>query len=329
MLKVLKLIKEEHLKDVEIAKRQRFTMQGLCIIAASLNEKGDITHKEVIAFRDFIERNAENPRRGGYYWSRDCYNTERLEWLNEQIAILEGAKTFFKKSDLRAGMRVYVEIDDKTHFVTPCLKYITEADGSNICLDNYDINLNWKSSNCYSFDIKRIFDVPKDKYEYFNPDKKGALLFDSDNVTPVKIGKWYYFDRAILYAQKVLDGDIYGYGVLVTGEWCDYFFLDKDNDIRLATDDEVKQMLIKEAKKRGFNRDNLKWTHKNRDMANTPFQCTNFTDLRYKSTGNALTLLAGLVFEGGVWADIVTEPVKKMSVEEIQIALGYKVEIVE
>ena len=89
---------------------------------------------------------------------------------------------------------------------------------------------------------------------------------------------------------------------------------------RLATEEEVSEALINEAKKRGFNNiGNLKIKNTVGSISNGFVTTTN--DFYYYYKGNTLRLDGAVIFNNGVWAEIIEEP--KETEEEIKRVLNY------
>jgi hypothetical protein len=103
------------------------------------------------------------------------------------------------------------------------------------------------------------------------------------------------------------------------------------SNLRPATDKEVETALIKEAKKRGF-KEGVYFNlirgcigSKNEDKITSSFKLKNQKSqhrLIWDSLGSCYT-----VFKAGRWATILPNK-KKMSLGEIESALGYEVEII-
>ena len=75
----------------------------------------------------------------------------------------------------------------------------------------------------------------------------------------------------------------------------------------LATEEEVREALINEAKKRGFNNiGNLKIKNTVGSISNGFVTITN--DFYYDYKGNTLRLDGAIIFNNGVWAEIIEEP---------------------
>jgi hypothetical protein len=74
--------------------------------------------------------------------------------------------------------------------------------------------------------------------------------------TELEVGKWYYNDyNQLWFVTKIKDYCAYGYGFKSCGEWaCESKKYNYSLDLKPATDEEVEQALIKEAKKRGFKK---------------------------------------------------------------------------
>jgi len=150
-------------------------------------------------------------------------------------------------------------------------------------------------------------------------------------VIEFEVGKWYKDtdDGYICCCQEHDNYDLIGYGFeLIYGEliWCETVYVRKESAI-LATEQEVGEVVIKEAEKIGFKEgmmyikcleDGELWNLRDKDK-----KCYIF-DFQLNE---GLRLGAAFIFKDGKWAEIIDEP-KKMTVSEISEKLGYKVEII-
>ena len=80
MLDILEIVKEAHLRDIEISNKWGCKIEGLCLIA-----KQNLSSEQYIVFIDLLKSSTGSDL-GLFIWDRDNKNTGRLEWLNEQIA---------------------------------------------------------------------------------------------------------------------------------------------------------------------------------------------------------------------------------------------------
>lgn len=155
----------------------------------------------------------------------------------------------------------------------------------------------------------------KNVIEKYYPELKPALR---------EKGKWYIsLDGRFLHNYQ----GSYSYGFNWSGNWSNTLHASESmDDFRPATDKEVEEALIKEAKKRGFKE-------------GVRFNSAYSGNIHGRNTGVVselnLSINIGLhtnnqwVFYKGKWAEIVSEPVKKMTVSEICKELGYNVEIIK
>lgn len=97
---------------------------------------------------------------------------------------------------------------------------------------------------------------------------------------------------------------------------------DSDGNNREATPQEVESALIAEAKKRGFTK-NISYTITNGDNI---IESKNSERFGFDDYSNKLLFNNWSIFENGQWATII--PQKKMTKEQIEKELGYKIEIV-
>ena len=136
----------------------------------------------------------------------------------------------------------------------------------------------------------------------------------------VKISGWFKDetqDDFLAYYKN----NIRQYGINSTGHWfdnCSSHCLDSNDES--ATNQEVEQALIKEAKKRGF-KEGVKYI-----CEGFPVVLINFLELTYYSgSGGYLTDgHGGSIFNDGKWATII-EDKKEMTHEQIEEELGYSI----
>lgn len=141
----------------------------------------------------------------------------------------------------------------------------------------------------------------------------------------LEVGKWYKprnerIKSLFVPNKEQCDGNM-GYGFNFHGEFKESHFNligSSPNDFELATEEEVREALINEAKKRGFNNiGNLKIKNTVGSISNGFVTITN--DFYYDYKGNTLKLDGAVIFNNGVWAEIIEEPTK----EEINRVLNY------
>ena len=137
-------------------------------------------------------------------------------------------------------------------------------------------------------------------------EKEFPKLFKKDNLV---VGKWYKSGKCLFNYQK--NSNVYGFfkdGIWTYKNWSWSF---RDKNASLATDEEVKQALIKEAKKRGFKEGvNYKSMNNELSVLKAPF--------RYQEIKkNTLDIWGGYnIFKDGVWATIVEETITKEQAEK-------------
>lgn len=143
-------------------------------------------------------------------------------------------------------------------------------------------------------------------------DKEGLLKEE------FKVGKWYKWDKTektdvLFYATELTDYPaIYGYGFGGKGVWSDetFFYRNPNNyndaltHLIPATDQEVEEALIKEAKKRGYKSGNYEC------LKGSTF--THNDDYEY-DRGELFTGFINdqrnIIFSNGKWAEIVEETI--------------------
>jgi hypothetical protein len=154
-----------------------------------------------------------------------------------------------------------------------------------------------------------------------NIEKEFPKLFKTDKL---ETGKWYktpggtiFFSEEIIHNIKVSDiTRLYGYGVDDEGDWRDSFW--GDYNWELATDKEVEEALIKQAKKRGFKNGNYQC------LSSPNWTITEVKD-NYIFENNSLWMgvkgYSNCVFTNGKWAEII----KIITKEEAEKKLGKKI----
>lgn len=150
----------------------------------------------------------------------------------------------------------------------------------------------------------------------------------------LEVGKWYKVDEepnTLWFIESIRNDFGVGYGICF-GDWrdyCDSIQINKPSYYTFApaTDKEVEEALIKEAKKRYKIGDKIKiFNQENNDNELRGFS------LDFINDENVLSATNGgydCLFDKGKWAEIISEPVKKMTVSEICKELGYDVEIIK
>lgn len=167
--------------------------------------------------------------------------------------------------------------------------------------------------------IKKLSTQDQIVEEYLNK------WFPEAFIKELEIGEWYkikHHDCALINYQP---GKSYGLGL--AGLWCDNFnnkFL-KTNAIE-ATDEEVKQALIKEAEKRGFKK-GVEFTPLYSD-GTSHYDSSKFNDDDYfifDEDQNSLDIPGFRMFCKGIWAEIKNDPVT-LNFQEIADKFGIDVE---
>jgi hypothetical protein len=148
-----------------------------------------------------------------------------------------------------------------------------------------------------------------------NIEKEFPKLFKEDDLKIV--GNWYKnpaTGQAVFYVVNIIEDRCFCYGVNYSGEWrdeCDFCFASGQNSI-LATDKEVEQVLIKEAKKRGFKQGIMfKSAHSGYKGPVLGYLLEEDGSLHSKGD-------CGCIFnsENGKWAEIIKETITKEQAEK-------------
>jgi len=204
---------------------------------------------------------------------------------------------YFKEAYYMNGIRVW---DDKYKYAE-IISYKEEA--FNV---SKSFILDAHSSACSTWKIKIEKEFPS--------------LFVKEELVD---GKWYFNGNGkTMFLQ---DGKNKRKGFDAYGNWFESIGFVCDDNLRLATPQEVETALINEAKKRGFKEGNYKCLRGKTELVENSF----FYD---KETN---TLHHGLkesyyndVFKGGNWAEILPQPTE-LTVAEIEAKLGFQIKIIK
>ena len=141
-------------------------------------------------------------------------------------------------------------------------------------------------------------------------------LFKKDDLV---VGKWYKSRICLFNYQK--HSKVYGF--FGDEGWIDenWTWSKRDSKVILATDEEVKQALIKEAKKRGFKEGvNFKLIEGGVGMLNNT-KITKDYEIVYEASRNRLVLerigILYTIFKEGVWATIEETITKEQAEKEL------------
>jgi hypothetical protein len=140
-------------------------------------------------------------------------------------------------------------------------------------------------------------------------------------------GKWYkgtgIYSKHFFCCTKLEKGNVYGTGYGAVGNWLEYanFAYDTATHYVLATDKEVEEALIKEAKKRGF-KEGVKLKHP---------ESVYKSGLRFNYLSYYADMLCDgyghVVFKDGIWAEIIKdEPLKVCGYELVTNHKGSETE---
>ena len=141
----------------------------------------------------------------------------------------------------------------------------------------------------------------------------------------LEIGAWYKDDGWLVCFTKI-KGEKHSYFGVNCGEWVN----DGEDIINInyetftkATNKEVEEALINEAKKRGFKEGNYKSLLSGDRGFKGWYFCEQDNSLYTNLDGEG----GDVVFKNGKWATIIDQPTK-LTVEQVEEKLGYKVEII-
>ena len=146
-----------------------------------------------------------------------------------------------------------------------------------------------------------------------NIEKEFPKLFKEDE----KLNGWYKDKEQKKWCVFLEDGIII-YGFDSSGDWFEdhnYTYELQEDDYK-ATDKEVDQAIIKEAKKKGFKEGvyfKSKWISDTAMLFDGEFCFDKRLELCYKNDGGVLYTL----FENGVWAEIIETITKEQAEKEL------------
>lgn len=146
----------------------------------------------------------------------------------------------------------------------------------------------------------------------------------------LEVGKWYKRGGSFLCFKDMDDGIIKGIVSMNDKDWYDDMTCGTDtSEWTPATDKEVEEMLIKEAKKRfGDNRVQCLSESKDRGVLNFNDDRNNYSPLRNKLWIREINDIPFKVFDNGKWATIIEQPLE-LTVEQISEEYGREVKIVK
>lgn len=185
-----------------------------------------------------------------------------------------------------------------------CLKYI---ETTSKIINQYHLNKT-KLKDMYS--KEEVVELIKEYGDGIEPYE--CFLKEKGLIEQFEVGKWYKIDDCIFHCTNIYDKNLYGYG-LFNGVWeiredtnsacCACNDIAAEDRLTLATESEISEALIKEAKKRGF-KEGVKIT---REWSDDCICETSFGNYGYYMVGNSLELEGRKIFNNGKWAEIVEE----------------------
>ena len=129
-----------------------------------------------------------------------------------------------------------------------------------------------------------------------------------ENKPKYEIGKWHWTDSDSLYFIEKNNGrDCYGYGLRYDNNWISGFVCFLENIKRIATDDEVTEMLTKEAIKRGLVEG------ASADLRNIDVlfrENYTFKTSKYRASSSYFSLDGVFIMQNGIWATVIEEKTK-------------------
>ncbi len=136
-----------------------------------------------------------------------------------------------------------------------------------------------------------------------------------------EVGKWYYKDQddgSLVARFKKMDGSsFYGDWVFIKGRtdsnWSEYANTFNDN-MRLATEEEIKTALVAEAQRRGF-KEGVRFDSLERNIQNSKVSTTWY----YYLGDDLLSTGQGIIYSKGKWAEIIESPKLTFGGHEVTI----------
>jgi hypothetical protein len=141
-------------------------------------------------------------------------------------------------------------------------------------------------------------------------EKEFPEIFKEDALV---VGKWY--KDVIMFCFNGKYGNYTQYGFGESGSWYDNLGVHKYNTYTPATDKEVEEALIKEAKKRGFKEGavvNQKPAYNGYGGIHT----VRSNDFKYYSLEDNFSINGIGIYKKGKWAEIVKETITKEQAEK-------------
>jgi hypothetical protein len=151
-----------------------------------------------------------------------------------------------------------------------------------------------------------------------HPSYKGEIakefpkLFKKDALVS---GKWYKNDVGCIFnynGVKDSDNDACGYGIGCSGAWQEVDQNGWGGRYTLATDKEVGDALIKEAKKRGF-KEGVQFI----DVVDGELEVVDGNVYQYSLNIDSLTLNSDRIYKNGKWAEILETITKEQAEKEL------------
>lgn len=137
----------------------------------------------------------------------------------------------------------------------------------------------------------------------------------------LEAGKWYmHLDNLLFYVREIIENKCYGYGFW-DGEWFNndkiiHYINHGIEDMRQATDKEVEEALIAEAKRRGFKK-GVMFIPLFRGGRNYSDSYQLSGDFSYDNEEKSLDVdYKFRIFAHGKWAEIISEPLE-VTLEEV------------
>ena len=128
-------------------------------------------------------------------------------------------------------------------------------------------------------------------------------------------GKWYKSVNGSLFnynGVKDSDNDACGYGIGCSGSWHEVDQNGWGSPYTLATEKEVGNALIKEAKKKGF-KEGVKFI----DVVDGELEVVDGNVYQYFPNIDSLTLNSDRIYKNGKWAEIIETITKEQAEKEL------------
>jgi len=164
--------------------------------------------------------------------------------------------------------------------------------------------------------IRQLHELGDDKVKAVLKDEFGDAFFP-------EVGKWYWFlldqtKESLIFVESIKQEQVFFYGFVINGSnflWREKDWYNIDNHYELATEEEVKSTLVKEAEKRGFGKTGVAFNNPfGEEKEISSMNGFDFWNLRSNCVDEANLFNisvcrgeGGVIFHQGKWATILPQ----------------------